>query len=216
MRIFASWSGGKDSALATYLALTQGHEVVCLLNFVSEDGLRSRSHGISISALRAQAEAMRLPLLCFSTSWEEYEENFKRAVGRLRDEGVEGGVFGDMELEEHREWVERVCGELQVKPLLPLWQVDPNELMNEFLNLGFKAVIVATRLDPGLLGKELNREVLAELEGLGSHPCGENGEYHTFVTAGPLFRRRLLVFPGERMESQGVWFLDLSVRLVER
>lgn len=216
MRVFASWSGGKDSALATHRALAQGHQVVCLLSFVSEDGRRSRSHRVPVSALQAQAEAMGLPLLCFRTSWEKYEENFKRAVDELKREGVAGGVFGDLELEEHRQWVGRVCGEVGIEPFLPLWRAESAALVEEFLELGFKALVVATRLDPSLLGRSLDWAFLAEVEKLGSHPMGENGEYHTFVTDGPLFRRPLVVLPGERREGQGVWFLDLSVRLGER
>src|SRR3990170_4854086 len=119
MKIFASWSGGKDCALATYKAMAQGHYVSYRVNFVSEDGERSRSHGISSDALVRQAKAIGIPLIQVKTSWEEYEANFKKTIRELKKQGVEGGVFGDMDVAEHRQWVERVCGELGIKPLLP-------------------------------------------------------------------------------------------------
>ncbi|MCK5124174.1 MAG: ATP pyrophosphatase, partial [Dehalococcoidia bacterium] len=95
MKVFSSWSGGKECALATYKAISQGHEVLYLLNFISEDGERSRSHGTKASVLALQAEAIGIPLIQVQTSWEDYEENFKKAVRELQDKGIEGGVFGD-------------------------------------------------------------------------------------------------------------------------
>ena len=213
MRVFASWSGGKECALATYKAILQGHEVLYLVNFVSEDGTRSRSHGISSLALGLQAKAIGIPLIQVKTSWENYEENFKRAVTELKGKGIEGGVFGDIDLEEHREWVERVCTELEIKPILPLWGTEPKELLAEFWNLGFKATVVATRLDEGLLGKSLDRAFLTKIRKFGCHPCGESGEYHTFVTGGPIFKQPLKITQSKKVQRKNVWFLDISAEL---
>ena len=213
MKVFSSWSGGKECALATYKAISQGHEVLYLLNFVSEDGQRSRSHGIKATVLALQAEAIGIPLIQVMTSWENYEENFKKAVGELKNKGIEGGVFGDMDLEEHREWVERVCSEVGIKAFLPLWGIKAEELIEEFLKLKFKATIVATRLEETFLGKVLDKALVRQISKLGSHPCGENGEYHTFVTNGPIFRKALKVTRGERKERDNVWFWDISAEL---
>jgi len=213
VRVFASWSGGKECALATYKAILQGHEVLYLVNFVSEDGTRSRSHGISSLALGLQAKAIGIPLIQVKTSWENYEENFKRAVTELKGKGIEGGVFGDIDLEEHREWVERVCTELEIKPILPLWGTEPKELLAEFWNLGFKATVVATRLDEGLLGKSLDRAFLTKIRKFGCHPCGESGEYHTFVTGGPIFKQPLKITQSKKVQRKNVWFLDISAEL---
>ena len=120
MKVFSSWSGGKESALATYKATSQGHQVLYLVNFISEDGERSRSHGIKAEVLDLQAKAIGIPIVQVKTSWEDYEKNFKKVVEKLKEKGIQGGVFGDMDLEEHREWLERVCGELEIKPILPL------------------------------------------------------------------------------------------------
>jgi diphthine-ammonia ligase len=213
VKVFSSWSGGKESALATYKAISQGHEVLYLLNLISEDGERSRSHGTKASVLALQAEAIGIPIIQVKTSWENYEENFKKAVRELQDKGIEGGVFGDMDLEEHREWVERVCSEVGIKALLPLWGIKAEELIEELLKLKFKATIVATRLDENLPGKVLNKALVRQISKLGSHPCGESGEYHTFVTDGPIFRKALKVTRGERKEKDNIWFREISAEL---
>ena len=213
MKVFSSWSGGKECALAMYKATSQGHEVSCLLNFISEDGERSRSHGTKASFLALQAEAVGIPLIQVKTSWKNYEENFKKVVKELKNKGIEGGVFGDMDLEEHREWVERVCSEVGIKAFLPLWGIKAEELIEEFFKLKFKAIVVATRLEKNLLGKVLDKSLVREISKLGSHPCGENGEYHTFVTDGPLFRKALKVTRGERKKRDDVWFWEISAEL---
>jgi diphthine-ammonia ligase len=213
VKVLSSWSGGKECALATYKAISQGHEVLYLLNFVSEDGERSRSHGIKASVVALQAEAVGLPVIQVKTSWENYEENFKKAVRELRNKGIEGGVFGDIDLEEHREWVERVCSEVGMKAFLPLWGIKPEELIEELLRLKFKAIIVATRLDKQLLGKVLDKALIRQISRLGSHPCGESGEYHTFVTEGPIFKKPLKVTRGESRKRNDIWFWDISAEL---
>ncbi len=213
MKVFSSWSGGKECALATYKAISQGHEVSYLVNFISEDGERSRSHGTKASVLALQAEAMGIPLIQVKTSWENYEENFKKVVRELKAKGIEGGVFGDIDLEEHREWVERVCSEVGIKALLPLWGIKAEKLIDELLKLKFKAMVIATRLEEGLLGKVLDKALVRQISKLGSHPCGESGEYHTFVTDGPIFRRALKVTSGESKKRDNIWFQEISAEL---
>jgi diphthine-ammonia ligase len=214
VKVFSSWSGGKECALATYKAISQGHEVLYLL--ISEDGQRSRSHGTKASVLALQGEAIGIPLIQVKTSWENYEENFKKVVRELKDKGIEGGVFGDMDLEEHREWVERVCSEIGIKAFLPLWGIKAEELIEEFLKLKFKATVVATRLDENFLGKVLDKALVGQISKLGSHPCGENGEYHTFVTDGPIFRKALKVTRGESKKIDNVWFWEISAKVIAR
>lgn len=213
MKVFSSWSGGKECALATYKAISQGHEVLYLLNFVSEDGKRSRSHGIKASVVALQAEAIGIPLIQVKTSWENYEENFKKVVRELRNKGIEGGVFGDIDIEEHREWVERVCGEVGIKALSPLWGINAEKLIEKLLKLKFKAIVVATRLDEHFLGKVLDKALVRQISKLGSHPCGENGEYHTFVTEGPIFRKALKITNGESKKIDNIWFWEISAEL---
>ena len=118
-----------------------------------------------------------------------------------------------MDLEEHREWVERVCSEVGIKAFLPLWGIKAEELIEEFLKLKFKAIIVATRLKKNFLGKVLDKTLVRQISKLGSHPCGENGEYHTFVTDGPIFRKALKVTKGESKKGDNMWFLEISAEL---
>lgn len=212
MKVFASWSGGKESALATYKAISQGLQVSCLVNFISEDGERSRSHGVPAAALALQAKAAGIPIVQVRTSWEDYERNFRKVVRELKKTGISGGVFGDMDMEEHRDWIEGICRELKIKPVLPLWKLEPEKLLQDFVDSGFKAKIVATRLDERLLGREIDGTFVNEIRTYGCHPCGESGEYHTFVTDGPIFRQPLEVVPGKKEKRGDVWFLDISVR----
>ena len=215
MKVFASWSGGKDCTLATYKAVSQGHEVSYLLNFISEDGERSSSHGVKSSVLDLQAKAIGIPILQVKTSWESYEENFKKAIKKLKERGIEGGVFGDIYLAEHREWIERVCSEMGIQAILPLWGSDTANLMAEFIGLGFTSILVATKLDETFLGKTLNEDLVNQLTELGSDPCGEGGEYHSFVNAGPLFHKKLKITEGEKEQRDDTWFMDISVEIAE-
>jgi uncharacterized protein (TIGR00290 family) len=221
VRVFVSWSGGKDTSLACYRAKNiDDFEVKYLLNMVSEDGKRSRSHGISSDLLRAQAEAIGLPIIQRKTSWKTYEEEFKRAVSDLEKDGIEAGVFGDIDLQEHRDWVERVCREIGIKPLLPLWKEEREKLLKEFIELGFKAMVVAT--NAGFLGKEwlsreINKELIEELKTLGNIDlCGEKGEYHTFVFDGPLFKKSIRIIPGKKVLRDNHWFLEIVPEGVRR
>ena len=116
-KTFVSWSGGKDSSLACLRAMKAGCTVSYLLNMLDETGERERAHGTRPFLLQLQAEAMGIPLIQVSASWEMYELEFTYAVRRLKREGIERGVFGDIDLREHRAWVERVCEELEIEPL---------------------------------------------------------------------------------------------------
>lgn len=216
MKAFVSWSGGKETSLACYRALKgENINVAYLLNMISEDGKHSRSHGVSSKLLKIQAEAIGIPIIQRGAAWGNYEEEFKKAVSRLKKENVQAGVFGDIDVQEHRGWVERVCGEAGVKPVLPLWKGEREELLKEFIQAGFRAIIVATQ--PDLLGKEwlgrqINREFMKDLNGLGSVDlCGENGEYHTFVYDGPIFKRPVGFKTGRKMLKDDHWFLELKL-----
>ena len=118
-----------------------------------------------------------------------------------------------MDGEENGEWVEEVCAELEIKPVLPLWGVGAEEILADFQGLGFKAVVVANRLEKSLLGKSLDKAFLDEIRKFNCYPCGEFGEYHTFVTSGPVFRKSLKVAQGKRERRDDVWFLEISAEL---
>ena len=110
-KVFVSWSGGKDCCLAAYLAASEGLKVSYLANTVSEDGQRSRSHGIPAELIRMQSKAMGIPILQQPVSSDGYETSFKSMIRSLKEKGIEGGVFGDIDFNAHREWIDRVlCG----------------------------------------------------------------------------------------------------------
>jgi diphthine-ammonia ligase len=191
---FASWSGGKDSCLAVYRTIRAGHACTSLFSMIDESGTHSRSHGLPPGALAAQANAMGVPILMARASWEDYEEQFKKGSEALKARGAVHGVFGDIDLEPHREWVERVCAESGLVAHQPLWHGARKELVGEFIAAGFRAVIVvvdALRMPDSFLGREIDGGLVSELEAIGVDACGENGEFHTFVFDGPLFKHRV-------------------------
>jgi len=215
MKAFVSWSGGKDSALAFYNAMKDGEiEVAYLLNMLSENGTHSRSHHLNVAALKAQAEAMGIPIVQRQATWGGYEEEFKSALAVFKEEGVQTGVFGDIDVQEHRDWVERVCSESGLNAMLPLWQRSRESLMGEFIVAGFKAIIVAVKLEcmgSEWLGRQLDRQFVEDMKRLPQVDlCGENGEYHTFVYDGPIFKVPVAFSAGEKMHTQTHSFLDIA------
>lgn len=214
LKAFVSWSGGKESSLALYRAKREGVNILFLLNMIAEDGKYSRSHGIKADLIKAQAEAMGIPIIQRATNWENYEREFKDTVMSLRKEGINSGVFGDIDLEQHRDWVERVCREIEIKALLPLWGEERENLLNEFINLGFKAFVCAVNpsfLDDRWLGREIDFEFIRDLKSLGGVDlCGEKGEYHTFVYDGPIFKERVKFSLGKKLLKDRRWIIEIE------
>jgi len=210
--VFCSWSGGKDSALALHEAAQSGALPRVLVAMMIESGGRSRSHGLSRELLEAQAQAVGLPIRFGAASWDGYEDEMARVLEAAAAEfDTPVGVFGDIDIERHREWVEGVCGRAGVEACEPLWQRDRRALMGDLLAARFEATIVAVRdgvLPAELLGTTIDAALVEEIERLGSDAAGENGEYHSLVVDGPLFQRPLAVEFGERSLRDGVWFTD--------
>lgn len=214
-RFFSSWSGGKDSCLALHRAVKAGAKPACLLTIIGEDGIRSRSHGLRRDVLEAQASAMGIPLLIRCATWAEYESVFVDALHGIRKEGVMAGVFGDIDFPPHLEWEEKVCAKANMTPYLPLWGCARETLLDEFLTLGYKAVIVTVnekKLDRKFLGRMIDREIINEFRKTGIDPCGENGEYHTLVVDGLVFSKPLLIETGACTEHSGYCSLDVRLK----
>ena len=212
MKAFACWSGGKESMLSLCRGRNSGIDISHLVNMVTEDGEHSRTHGLASEVLRLQAESMNIRLRQRKTSWEDYENQFKEVVTSLKEEGIEAGIFGDIDLQGHRDWVERVSGELGIEPVLPLWGEKRRQLMKEFLAIGCEAVVVATRADTmgeEWLGRRVDEAFLKDLGERGIDLCGEGGEYHTLVTRSPLFRKPLAIVAGKKRQRGDHWFLDI-------
>lgn len=189
-----SWSGGKDSCLALQRAVAAGGEVRALLCMLHEDGQRTRSHGLPMAFLRAQATALGVPVVLRASTWDDYEAVFRTALRELADAGVEAAVFGDIDIEDHLEWERRVAGEAGLRAFLPLWGSSRRALLDEVFAAPIEALIVTTRavaLGESFVGRGLTPAVVAEIEAAGADGCGENGEYHTAVLDCPLFQRRV-------------------------
>jgi diphthine-ammonia ligase len=207
MKVVASWSGGKDSAYALYLAKQQGHEIVNILTMMMSEE-KSNFHMIRSDILDAQAEAMGLPLIKKKTSNETYERDFKAVLAELKAKGVEGLVTGDIyEVAGHEEgWLNRVCQEMGLKPVKPLWMGDTKQIYLDYLKAGFKATVVRTnsKLDIEWLGRELNRQFYDDILKLGNiDPCGEGGEYHTVITDGPNFKKKIEILETQKHTLDG-------------
>lgn len=210
---FCSWSGGKDSCLALYHAIQSGGIPKALLTMCRDDGERSRSHGLPVGVIQQQAEALGIPLIVRNASWDEYEESFLSALRYFKRRKIKCGVFGDIDLESHLEWVERVCSAVDVKPYEPLWKRTRRGLLEEFLQLGFKATIVAVKqgvLDMSFLGRTLDEQVISEMERAGIDASGEEGEYHTVVTSGPLMSSPIRIETKGQVVHSGYCFLDIE------
>ena len=191
--MFVSFSGGKESVFALYQALKEGLEIEALLTMFNTTGLRTRGHALKADFLKAQAEALGFPLIMGKSSWNSYERVFKSILKRLKRKGLEGGIFGDIYLEEHKEWVQRVCSEVGLLPFLPLWGKDPKNVFEDFVQSGFKAIIISLQppIPKYFIGKELTLQMLETFNQLQMDPCGERGEYHTAVLDGPIFKKKL-------------------------
>jgi len=223
-RVFASWSGGKDCCLAAYRAIRNGLEVCYLANTITEDGKKSCSHGLSADIIKIQSQALGIPVVQKRTTSESYEAVFKSMLREFKQEGIEGGVFGDIDFNEHREWIERVCQAADIIPHLPLWLESQDKVMREFVSLGFKAVVVATksdRLGEEWLGREINLAFIKDLDELSKTrditPCGEAGEYHTLVIDGPVFPKRIEILKTQNVSRDDHWFLEiLNLKLMDK
>ena len=203
--LLLSWSGGKDSALAlAALRSDPRYEVVALLTAVTREYDRISIHGVRHSLLDAQATALRLPVLEIplspQSSNEQYEAAFCAAVESARRQypGVDHIAFGDLFLEDVRAYREQLLRRAGVEPLFPLWGMDTTLLARQFVRDGFVAHLVCVdtqQLDASFAGRRFDDALLAELP---AHvdPCGERGEFHTFVSAGPIFTTPLSVTHG--------------------
>jgi uncharacterized protein (TIGR00290 family) len=210
------WSGGKDSAMALHaLQSAQAHRVTALLTTVTEEFDRISMHGVRRVLLERQAESIGLPLhavlippQCINVT---YELRMKEALNEHFAGGVRRVAFGDIFLEDLRAYREQNLARIGMEALFPIWKQDSRELARDFLRLGFKGVTVCIDprvLDPSFVGRVLDESFFADLPP-GVDPCGENGEFHTFVFDGPVFRNPVRFTVAEKVLRDGFWFCDL-------
>ena len=196
MNFVTSWSGGKDSCYAMIKAVELGMKPKVLLNMMNENGKVSRSHGLPVSILNQQAEKMGLPIVTIPATWNDYEAKFIDALQKMKaDFQLNGAVFGDIDLQPHRDWEEKVCNASGLEAVLPLWQQNRLDLVKEMVAGGIETMIVScnTQMGEEYLGRIMTKDLAEELEAKGIDSCGENGEFHTMVINCPLFSEAIIL-----------------------
>lgn len=221
-RIWLAWSSGKDSALALHALQRDSqwsdYKVCALLCTITEGYGRVSMHGVRRELVLAQAESIGIPLvealIPVKCTNEQYEEVMRTKLEMALGDGIVGVAFGDIHLADVREYRERQMASVGMVPIFPLWGMKPSEVALKFLSLGFRAVVVCVdskQLDPALCGREYNESFLGELPN-SVDPCGENGEFHTFVYDGPIFSKPIAVQRGEIvMRDERFAFCDLTL-----
>jgi len=214
-----SWSGGKDCCSAYWKAVSEGFDVQYLLNTYREDSGRVAFHGVRAELIRRQAKAIGKALVQKAVGYNNYEEIFFGALMELRSKGVEGVIFGDIDVRQNREWCESVARRAGLESVFPLWNMDQKKIIEQFIGAGFKAIVVA--LDSKFLmkddlGRRIDHAWLKRIEGLriaaNGVPityCGENGEYHSFVFGGPFFKSDIIIRLGTAVRKDSYWLLDV-------
>jgi len=215
-KALVSWSGGKDSCMALDEILRdQSYQVGALLTTVTRDYERISMHGVRRMLLEQQAESLGLRLhkvyISRGASNEEYESRMKEVLSLYRGEGVDSIVFGDLFLEDIKKYREQFLDSLGMRGVFPIWNADTSKLIRRFIQSGYKARI--TCVDPKVLdisfaGRVIDEELLSELPP-DVDPCGENGEFHSFVYDGPIFKQEIRVKVGETVLRDGFYFCDL-------
>jgi len=215
--VVLSWSGGKDSALALHrLAGDPDLRVEALLTTITRDFDRISMHGVRRDLLEAQAASLGLPLwLSFigkGASNAEYEASMAEAFAHCRLQGIDTVAFGDLFLEDIRAYRDRLLAAHEMRAIYPIWRRDTDRLIREFLEFGFKTAVVCVdpkQLDPSFVGRVIDEQFLRDLPP-NVDPCGENGEFHTFVFDGPIFAEPVPFSFGEIVCRDGFWFCDLT------
>jgi uncharacterized protein (TIGR00290 family) len=223
---YFNWSSGKDSALALYHLLQNKHfNIGKLLVSINAHHDRVSMHGLRRSLLEKQIKSIGLPDMSIELpeqpSMPEYEKLMKETVTALKNEGYDHTAFGDIFLEDLRRYREQQLSKFNITAHFPLWQRDTKELLNEFLSLGFKAILVCIRgdlLDKSFAGRMIDKDFINDLPP-GVDPCGENGEFHTFCFDGPIFKTPVSFQKGDIVYKEykdpqkegpiGFWFCDL-------
>ena len=215
-KVLMSWSGGKDSCIALYeIQRTQDYLVTALLTTLTRDYDRISMHGVRRELLEEQASSLGVPLhqvfISKDATNDEYEMSMGEAFSLHREQGIGSIVFGDLFLEDIRTYREQFLARHNMRGLFPVWQRDTTSFIKNFLELGFKAVVTCVNskvLDQSFAGRLIDEAFLSSLPGH-VDPCGENGEFHSFVFDGPIFAEAVKFGIGETVLREGFWFREL-------
>lgn len=212
LRYALATGAGKDATLALHRARAAGLHVTVGFNLYDGETDRVAFHGTRVELVRAHCEALDLEPALAPVAPGAFESAFRGMLERLQAMGVEGVVFGNVHLADVREWYEARTTAAGLEHREPLWGESPADLVREVLDLGYRAVVVSVDLDrgdPAWVGRPLDHDLVARIEAHGADPCGEHGEFHTFVHDGPGFRRAVPVATGEVVEMRGHRLVDL-------
>ncbi len=213
-RCALSFSGGKDSILALDRALRAGLQVEYLLTMYDEASQRVRFHNVPLALIQAQADALGIPLRAYPNAPQHFEAVFLQALSDLKQHNIDTILFGNIHLTDVRVWYEDRTTAAGFVHREPIWGEPPAQLVREYLARGYKAKLTCielARAKPEWLGATLDEALVQEFEQAGIDPCGERGEYHTFVYDGPLFALPLPVGLGDRTEIPGFRMVDIHL-----
>lgn len=220
-KVLLSWSGGKDSALSLFeIKNNNNYEIIALLTTITEDYNRISMHGVASSLLEQQEKYLNIPIekifIKKNESNEEYENKIKSILTKYQKKGVFSVVFGDVHLEDVRMYRENNLLKIGMKGIFPLWKKNTKKLVNSFIELGFRAIITCVNTDflnNSFVGRNLNRKFISNLPS-NVDPCGENGEYHSFVYDGPIFKNKILFKKGKSvLRENRLYYCDLIPNL---
>ncbi|AZA80960.1 ATP-binding protein [Chryseobacterium lactis] len=203
-----NWSSGKDSALALYKILQQDqYEISTLLTSINREFQRISMHGVHVSLLEKQAESLEIHLVKMELpkepSMEEYQEIMSKTMTEIQSQGITHSIFGDIFLEDLRKYREEQLNAIGMKAVFPLWKQNTSNLIQEFLDLGFKTIVTCvngTYLDKSFAGRIIDHDFIKDLP-KNVDPCGENGEFHTFTFDGPIFKSPISFEIGETVKK---------------
>jgi len=215
-QVLMSWSGGKDSCLALYeIQKSTDYQVAALLTTMTHDYDRISMHGVRRVLLERQAASLGLPLrqvlITKGATNQEYEARLLECVSAYSSPRIESIVFGDLFLEDVKTYRDQFLARHNLKGIYPVWLRNTTEFIHEFITLGFKAVVTCVNgevLDPSFAGMTIDENFISALPS-NVDPCGENGEFHSFVCDGPNFKTPVAFSIGERVQRDGFWFCDL-------
>lgn len=214
MNFVMSYSCGKDSTLALHKMIEQGHKPVALLVMVNKKVDRSFFHGADYVMLEAYSKCLKLPLLITPADGEEYHLAMEDSLKKARAMGAEAACFGDIDIEGNRRWAEERCANSELEAVFPLWQRNREENVYELLELGYRCLIKSinnTLLPKSVLGRCIDRGSIEVMQICGIDICGENGEYHTLVVDGPIFKQPLPYQTGEVLDFGDFSIIDVFV-----
>lgn len=214
MNFVSAFSTGKDSMLALHRMVSAGHTPIGLIVIYNPNAGRSWFHGIDRPTLEKIAASLEIPLYCYETDGTDYNETMERALTDARENGAEACIFGDIDIDGHAEWNRERCEKAGIEALMPLWQENREDLAKAVVDAGYQCVIKCLhpeQLPESFLGRCLSHEVFEEMKTHHIDVCGENGEYHTVVLDGPLFKQPITYTLGEILELEHVSAIEIFV-----